>query len=280
MSGDEVLVLIASLAVAVIFWLRWAFALFNVEAHPGSSGIRLLMVAAPAAAMAGLYHFLTTWASHDVVDSPTYIFFYLAMGAAWMAVGAKAYGVLGLPMRDDVCERGNPAAAWALAGGILGMGASFAGANVGDGPGWWCVAFAGGLASISLLIGWALLNALAGVNHSVTVDRDAASGIRLGAYLACAGFLLGRAAAGDWTSASQTVIEFRSGWPVLPLTAVALIMEWISRPSKERPVGSVLVHGVIPALIYAALAWAGFLAAGPVPDSPAVPAGTWEEQAP
>lgn len=276
MSGDELIVLMASLAMAVPFWFRWYSALAGVEARPGTGGIRLLMGAAPLLALGGLHHLLTRWASHDVVDSPLYVFFYMAFGAAWIGLGAKAFGMLGLPMRDDVCERGNAASAFALTGGVIGMAAAFAGANVGDGPGWWCVAFAGGLATASLLLGWAVLDTFGGVNHSVTVERDAASGIRLGAYLACMGFLLGRAAAGDWTSAVRTVAEFQSGWPALPLTALAAALERLLRPAPDRPSGSVLLHGVLPALLYAAFAAAAFGLVGPVPDHGEPSPGGWE----
>jgi hypothetical protein len=100
--------------------------------------------------------------------------------------------------------------------------------------------------------------------------------LRLGAFLAAAGFLLGRAAAGDWTSAAQTVIEFRSAWPVLPLVAAALFFERTSRPTPERPRGGLVLHALIPALVYAAMAAAGFQAVGPIPDHPAAPSGSWD----
>lgn len=265
MSLDELIVLIGSFAFIVFFWGRWVLRLGEVEARPGTGGLRVSMVLAPVAALAGLFWLLTHWAAHDVTGDPAYIFFYLVFGAAWMGLGAKALGILGLPMRDDVCERGNPSAAWALCGGLAGVMSAYAGANIGDGPGWWCVAFAGGLATAGLLASWALLDRLGGVNHSVTVDRDPASGLRLGSYLLSSGLVLGRAAAGDWTSASQTVREFAVGWPVLLLTLAAVAVERLTRPSKERPNGSILVHGWVPAVLYLLAAIAAINHAGPVP---------------
>jgi hypothetical protein len=272
MSGDEFMVLLASLVVALVMWLRWYSALAWVKARPGTSGIRLLMAGAPVLAFGGLHYLLTHWASHDVVGSGLYVFFYLVFGAAWVGLGLVGFSVMGLSLRDDVCERGNAASAYALAGGVLGMAAAFAGANVGDGPGWWCVAFAGGLATGYLLLGWAVLDTFGGAGHSVTVERDPASGIRLGAYLACMGFLLGRAAAGDWTSAARTLVEFHSGWPALLLTIMAVALERMLRPTKDRPFGSVLFHGILPALFYIAFAAVGFQLVGPIPDGvPAAP---------
>src|SRR5687768_2815624 len=100
MSGDEVSAALAGSAIALVFWTRWYYFLLMTEARPGAARLRLLMAAAPALALAGLHHLLTRWASHDVVDDPVYIGFYLTLGAAWLALGALAFGVLGLPMRD------------------------------------------------------------------------------------------------------------------------------------------------------------------------------------
>jgi hypothetical protein len=200
-----------------------------------------------------------------VRDDAVYLFFYMAMGAGWLGTGTWLLSVFGLSLRDDVCERGNAAAAWAIGGGMLGITALFAGANIGDGPGWWCVAFAGGLAMAALFLGWYALDALAGANDSVIVDRDTASGIRTGAYLAASGLLLGRGAAGDWTSAARTVVEFASAWAFVPLTVAAVFLETRFRPSPARPVGSLYAHGFFPALLYFSIAVLGLSASGPVP---------------
>ena len=69
----------------------------------------------PPALGFGLLWVLRTLAAHDVRDDGTYLFFYMAMGAGWLAAGGGLLSLFGISHRDDVCERGNAAAAWALA---------------------------------------------------------------------------------------------------------------------------------------------------------------------
>lgn len=270
-SAGESIIMVASLGFGGVYWVRWMFAVLFVQGHPRSAGMRVPLSLIPAIALAALFVALNVWASHDVRDSAGYLFFYVAFGAGWTAVGSWLVSALGISLRDDVLERANSSAAFAWTGALAGLTAAFAGANVGDGPGWWCVAFAGGLSTAGLFLAWAMLDRFGGVNHSVTVDRDAASGIRLGGFFLAAGAILGRAAAGDCTSAADTVIEFAAGWPALPLLAAAIAVERVSRPGRERPFGNVLVHGLLPALAYLLWAYAGILLVGPVPDSYTVP---------
>lgn len=265
MSGDEFTVLIASLGISGWYWFRWLMHLLGIAAIPGAGLLRLPLFLVPSGAVLGLLYLLLHWAAHDVRGDQDYIFFYLMMGSAWMALGSILMSFLGINMREDVCERGNAAAAWAVCGGLVGIMAAFAGANIGDGPGWWCVAFAGGLATIALAFGWVVLDRSGGINHSVTVERDTASGIRLGAYLLASGIIAGRGAAGNWTSAGQTVIEFSSAWPIVPLTLAAMAGEWACRPRPARPSGSVLLHGLLPAALYLQAAYATLLNSGPLP---------------
>ena len=117
------------------------------------------------------------------------------------------------------------AALSAISGAFIGSVLIYSGANIGDGPGWWCVIFAGGLG----LAAWILLGVLIGkitqVFERITVDRDINCGIRMGFYFLASGIILGRASAGDWTSFSMTILEFSAGWPVLILALLTIVIE-------------------------------------------------------
>lgn len=236
MSPDETMVLLASVGTALFGWGYWYVRLLGANRLGRShSGVRAGLAWTPLLCLAGLFVLLRTGASFDVRNAPVYLVFYLVFGAAWLIPGRGLFGLFGVSWQYDALDRRNPAAAWVVAGGLAGLTACYAGANLGDGPGWWCVAFAGGLASAAWFLAWAVVQAAADVAEAVTVERDTAAGIRLGAFLVAAGLLCGRGAAGDWTSPGQTVAEFESAWPLLPLTLCAAWMERRAAAERERP---------------------------------------------
>ena len=211
----------------------------------------MAVIAAPVACGVLLWLVLRNLAAHDVRDAPQYLAFYLVLGAAWIGLGIRLMGLLGLSVRDDALERRNAAAAWAAAGGLAGLTLCYAGANIGDGPGWWVVVYAALLSSATLLALWAILERLTRVSETVTVERDVAAGMRLGGFLVAAGLVLGRAVAGDWVSATATNVEFlRQACPVLVLLLLAVPLEWVCRPSVEQPAPLWFVCGLPPAVIY------------------------------
>jgi hypothetical protein len=229
------------------------------------------MLVAPLLAAAGTFGVLRTLASFDVRDSAEYLAFYMTIGAAWAFVGSGSW--VGVLVRDDVAERGNKAALLAWSGAVIGSSACYAGANIGDGPGWWCVFWAGGLGMLGWALCWMALDSTTGAADHVTIDRDLAAGLRVGSFLAAAGVLLGRGAAGDWTSALDTVLEMRAAWPVLILLAKAIVLERFTRPSPEAPQGRLFLEGVVPALLDIAIVWLGLILAGPLPNDYVAPAG-------
>jgi len=178
---------------------------------------------------------LTNLASFDVVDSPVFITFYFLIGICWFFVSISMMFVFfDLSWIDDALNMRNPAAALAIAGGGLGSTLIYAGSNIGDGPGWWCVFFAGGLGlSFWFLLGL-LINCFTRVFRQITVGRDVCCGIRTCAYLISSGLILGRASGGDWTSFLMTVEEFMDGWPVLILTALFILIELLIKSQSEQ----------------------------------------------
>jgi uncharacterized membrane protein YjfL (UPF0719 family) len=265
MSPDEGVVFVVSGFLALAGWWRWYAPLVSVKRLGAGRDGRMVLAVAPVLSLGALFAVLRTAASFDVQDSPLYLSFYLVMGAGWVALAGQLLPALGLNPRDDVVERGNGAAALAAAGAVLGLTFCFAGGNIGDGPGWWVVVFAAALATAGLGVVWYAFERLARSADLVTIDRDRAAGLRLGALLAASGLMLGRAVAGDWVSAAATVSDFvRVAWPVLPLAVAALLVERVARPTPESPAPPVALYGMPPALLYLAIAVAYVIQRGPL----------------
>ena len=228
MSFDEILVLLVSCIYSFWMWSKWYSSIFQVWPLERGKEHRMILALLPILCLTGIYIILRTLASFDVVTDSIYLFFYIVLGSAWLAVGNKlVFMFLDLSWRDDAIEGNNPAAVLAVSGGLIGMTAIYAGANIGDGPGWWCVIFAGGLALISWYVILRAMDALTEVFNKITVGRNIAVGTRMGLFMAASGIILGRGAAGDWTSFSYTVIEFIDAWPVLILALIAGAVEWL-----------------------------------------------------
>jgi hypothetical protein len=68
-------------------------------------------------------------------------------------------------------------------GALLAVTLCYAGGNVGDVPGWWVVILSAALSTGTLLVAWLTLTGTAPIVDAVTVDRDPAAGLRLGAFL-------------------------------------------------------------------------------------------------
>jgi hypothetical protein len=187
--------------------------------------------------------------------------FYVVMGAAWVGGAIRLVPYAGISVRDDVIERGNRAALWSVLGALLGITLCFAGGNIGSGPGWWVVVFCGFLSTGTLFGLWWLVERLAAVSDAVTVDRDPASGIRLGAFLAASGLVLGRSVAGDWHSAGATIADFAGrAWPAAAIALLAIGLQRAWPPTAERPARGEAA-ALLPALllIAPAIAWIAHL---------------------
>jgi uncharacterized membrane protein YjfL (UPF0719 family) len=264
MSADETFVLMFGLVVAVYTWFLWFRDLLIVTGGRSGSLGRLILRGMPFVCALILFQVLRRFASSDVRDDALYFAFYLVLGAAWVGLGTKALAFCDLSARDDVVERGNRAAVPAIAGGLLAITFCFAGGNVGEGPGWSVVLFCGVLSTGTLLLAWKLLNRLTQATDAITVDRDVAAGVRVAGFFVGAGLILGRAVAGDWKSTGATLFDFgRTGWPVILLLAVAVLIESKLRPSPEAPERPVLTGGVLPFLVYAGIGVAALEQAGP-----------------
>lgn len=264
MSVDEAVVLGASLMLGALSWSRWYGDVRAAAWRRSGFRERWWLILPPLVAAFLVFLVLRGWAASDVRDDPQYLLLYEALGVAWISAGLRVLPLLGLSARDDVVERGNRAAAIAIAGAIVGIALCFAGGNVGEGPGWWGVAFCALLSTGTLLLFWALLDRLTRVADAVTIDRDPAAGVRVAGLFLALGLILGRAVAGGWLDVGAALLDFAlKGWPAAVLLALAVLLERRLRPTPEAPDRPALSHGAVPALLYLGLSAAAVGMAGP-----------------
>ncbi len=236
-------------------WVVWLSQMAQLETGRRRARGVVVMIGALIACAMLIFIALKAGASPDVVDAPQYLFMYVVVGLAWVRGAQLVFPYLGLSPRDDVFERRNGAALLALIGGMIGVTLCYAGGNIGRGPGWWVVVFSAGVATAALLISWAMLGQLTPVNDAVTIDREPAAGIRLGAWLMACGLALGRGVTGDWVSASATVRDFATALPaVVVILLLAVVVERLARPRAQRPDGALFLFGVLPAALYLVIA--------------------------
>ncbi len=256
----ELVVFALSVIFTYRFLTRWYRASSDMWPPRKSLAVKCTFNLLPLVSFVIFLFTLTVLASFDVVNSFFYILFYLLLGFAWLYFGliVMAY-CFDLSWVDDALNLNNKAALFSVTGGFLGLTVIYSGANIGDGPGWWCVIFAGGLGLAAWILTARSVNAVTRIFERITIERDTQCGIRTGAYLLASGIILGRASAGDWTSFGMTIIEFADGWPVLPLTFLAAAVELIyinlrkSRPRYERENNGTAIS-VIWGIIYIVIA--------------------------
>ncbi|MFA6961558.1 MAG: hypothetical protein WC205_12455 [Opitutaceae bacterium] len=251
MSIDEFLALLASTFLALFIWGRWLVLKLHLKQFaPAASFENTALVFSLVFSALLLFALLANYASSDVRDSGIYLTFYLVMGAAVVGLATAALGGLGLGLRDDVIERRNPASALALGGAIPGLTLAYAGSNIGDGPGWWVVVFCSALSVGGLLLGWLVLDRITNLGETITVERNRAAGLRIGAWFIATGAILGRAAAGNWIDVENTLNDFgRIGLGALGLLGLTLGLEIWARPTSDHPKTSLIAHGFVPGII-------------------------------
>lgn len=269
MADDEIAVGIFACVLCLLGWGSWYVGVLRPRTTGPGAG-RGILALAPLAALIAILLVQRTLASADVRGDWFWIGWYGAFCMAWAAVLRVPWFVLGLCWRADALERRNGATAIAAVGALLGGAMTVTGATIGDGPGWWCVAVAGGLASGTWLLAWLLLELIATPRRAVSIDRCPAAGLRLGSFLLAAGLICGRGAAGDWHGFAATVDEFQVAWPMLPLLFLAIVWERVQGPTPDHPQRPAM-QALPAALGYLAIAMIAWWLAGPVaPEPPAV----------
>jgi hypothetical protein len=225
MSEPEVFALIASLVVGIIGWgvlaVRGAavdrrlWSTPDGRMRPGGGLGCLATVSAWFSIGAVVFYVLLNFAASDVKPDAKYVLLYLVMGYAFAAVNTIALRLYGWKV-PDMFERRNRAAHTLFYTATLASVCAYAGANIGDGPGFHVVLYCAVLAHLGL---YALVVVHAALNRTayrILVDRDRGIAFRAGCMFIAIGAILGRSVAGDWTGFAAATGDFlRLGWPAV-----------------------------------------------------------------
>jgi len=226
MDLAEFIILIFSAFYTAIKIRGWYRRLPEVKPVKRDKVIKYVLGLLPVVSLFIILYTLRFLASFDVVNDKIYIILYTLLGYTWTFLGMKlVFRFFDISWIDDALLLNNKAALYTVSGAFLGLVIIYSGANIGDGPGWWCVLFAGGLGLITWFLLGRIIHSFTQAFERITIDRDISCGIRIGTYLLASGIILARASAGDWTSFYSTIVEFLVGWPVLVLTVFAIIVE-------------------------------------------------------
>lgn len=189
---------------------------------------------------------LRTLAAGDVRGDPRYITMYLLMSLAAAVFALVALRMFGL-RTADITERGNSAAKTLLLCSLIAAGFAFAGANIGDGPGFHVVVFSAVLSYGAIFMLTLVHTGAARTMYRILVDRDRGTAIRFGCLLIGCSIVLGRAVAGTWVDAGTTVSDFlRIGWPAAVLVIGDIVVARTTLTSE--PNGNLFVDRAVGAL--------------------------------
>jgi hypothetical protein len=211
---------------SVLFFTAWKFFFFPHHSVRSNKKLAIVWFTVMTACAIALFAVLRTKSSADVRDDVEELVPYFLFSLVVVAVAQGVLAVFGVSVRDDVAERRNASASFAAAGFTLGSTCCVAGSNIGNGPGFEVVLFCVALATGTLLTSWIIFAALTGGVDTITVERDLGAGIRVGAWLAGCGAVLGASIAGDWHSVSATLRDFAHfGWPLVPSLFLLVMYE-------------------------------------------------------
>lgn len=255
-SGDEVVFLVFS-GILAIWGLVFFYApLVTMPALGRSALCRACLCLLPVVLAAFTSFVLYRWSDPQVAGHVDYMLLFIAGNLAWMTLVWAFMPLMGINLRQDAIDRNNPAAVAAACGAVCGASIIYALANVGGGPTIWtsiAPAFAG---TAAWAVIWRMMEFLGGdVAEAVTIDRDSASGLRLGGALLGCGIIVGRAAGGSWISWDQTWADMvRFGWPAMGLGVIAGLIHRACRPTSANPTPDVITGGWVYAGGFVAVA--------------------------
>lgn len=254
----EYLVVWCSFFFNIYCLIKWYRLLVKMWPANRAVAARIVFGILPPLTAISIYVFLMNYAASDVRDAPFYLFFYTMLGITWNTVGIEhLLFAAGFSWRDDTLAADNRAAIAPCAAAYIAFAAIYCGANTGDGPGWWCVVFAGGLGMLLWYIFVYLLQKITNCMEKITVERNMMCGIRIAGLFVAMGVLLGRACGGDWSSFGVTVLELANGWPILVVLFLAVVIEkaFFSEKKTENSADTALYRSVFIAVFYVAMAF-------------------------
>ena len=234
----EIIVLFISLILLFLFFKFWYQPLIILWPPGRNKKTKIILGILPVFFPVIIILIIIFFASPDISGNFFNITFYIVLGYVWILTGFMLITLcFDLHWTDDALHLNNKAALPAIAGEFFAITFIYAGANAGENPGWYAVLYRGSLGlAVWLILGW-IIHLCTGIFEKITVERDIKCGIRFCLYLLLCGVILGYACSGNWISFSMTIIKFMVSWPVLPLTALFIIIELIinnKKNAKER----------------------------------------------
>lgn len=198
---------------------------------------------------------LGRWGAQEVRQEEGARVFLTLFGTVYLLFCVYFFKWMGIGLREDVVERGNTGGLVTLGAATIATALMYIGGSAGEGPSYLENVFSVGLATAGFFLVWMMMEAGGRISMSIAEERDLASGIRFGGFLLAVGLILARAVAGDWHSSDATVHDFfRDGWPVAIVFGVALVAELLMRPNRHLRVPPWPLFGLVPALLYLAIA--------------------------
>lgn len=251
MSGDEVLVLVASVIVSVRGLVNWQSTLNASTTLTRARRSIAAFYLVPLFCVMVMLATLIGFSASNVKDDWRYITLFLTLGFAWLFAAGHAFSFLGMSLPMDAVQQANEAAKKALLGALIGVTAVYCGAQIGEGDTIWTTIIPAFIGTSVLLILWLAFELATDVSEAVILDHDSASAYQLAGLIIGNGIILGRAAAGDWHGLEPTIRDFVVlGSPVIPLTAVAAIIHRWSRPVRAQRIETERNVGLRLAALY------------------------------
>ncbi len=225
MEGAEILVLFS--LFALFSWMVW-WANSVVDTRPAPRhGEQLVIYLSPLGNALGLALLLPLLTPASWPAWYTRIACGWSVGTLCLNLASLALPFWGLSARQDVAERHNRPAAWAIAGVQTAITLGFAIAASSGAPAASIVGLLGiGLLSTLMLFAlWGILEWCIGVSEAITIDRDCGAVLRFVALLVGLALLVGRACASLVAGYAGEKGCLTAAAPVA-LLAASLPVEW------------------------------------------------------
>jgi len=263
LSAGELFALIGSATITILAWgalmVRGAaldrrlWSTSEGKLRPGGAYGCLATIFGWAAVGAIVAYVILFFAASDVRPSAMYVFLYVLMGFGVTGINTVALRIFGWRI-SDMFERRNNAAHTLFYTATVASALAFAGANIGDGPGFYVVLFCAGLSHVTL---WSIAVAHAALNRTayrILVDHDRGIAFRFGCMLVAIGAILGRGVAGDWPGYVATTVDFMTiAWPaILYLVVDTMIARFTLTREIDGGLWADRATGVVYVLIAAA----------------------------
>jgi hypothetical protein len=251
MDVIEFLLLFVFATIGGLAWYSYHRAITALDPMLVQHTDRQMLLYTPVLCAIGLFFVLKTFGDPYVRNDFGYLILYWVWGMAWLAMASWVFPFMGFSLQDDGLQRRNTGAAIALCGAFFGITAAYTGGNIGEGPGWWIVLLCAVVSTGGFFLGWIALEYFTQISETITIERNASAGVRLAIFLIVLGILMGRSVSGNWIDMTDFIVSFVvRAWYVIPLTALAVYIEWRSKPTPETPQPKGMAYTTVPTLAY------------------------------